>query len=376
VGGYPLNDFIRYLNTSAKRRAFKREYRIDFYRAMYLYQRAGARKLETLTKLADTFGSHLSAGQRIGNRIAALLGTKQRPFVPTIAKVANTGILHSSLPLSDALRDWLPAAEQAILAAGESAGNLAQACQMAGKFARQQGGMWRQVVGAFAYPLFLILGVMGILYLIASFVMPSMDITRTDIYTPFTQLVMFAAQTIHDYWLLALILPVLTTIAIALSLSRWCGAWRTKADRFAPWSFYRRIQGALFLYSFAILQKSGLPLQGALAILASTATPYLKSRINAAMYGVRQGYNLGESFRHAGHEFPDWEALPVLESMSSQSGFADALIEYAENWLDDTTYFIEKFSKRANSIGMIWVLLWIALLMSTIFELISMSFRY
>ena len=61
--------------------------------------------------------------------------------------------------------------------------------------------------------------------------------------------------------------------------------------------------------------------------------------------------------------------------MSSQSGFADALIEYAENWLDDTTYFIEKFSKRANTIGIVWVLLWIALLMSTIFELISMSFR-
>lgn len=370
-----MNDFFRFLNARARRKAFKREQRIDFYRAMYLYQRAGARKLETLRKLADTFGAHLSAGQRMGNRVAALLGAKRPPFVPTIAKVAQTGILHSNLPLSEALRDWLPSAECAILAAGESSGNLAQACQMAGKFARQQGGMWRQVIGAFAYPIFLILCVMGVLYLIAGVVLPSMEIKRADIYSPLTQLTIFAAQAVQDYWFIAVTAPILIAFGITMSLPRWCGAWRTKADRIAPWSFYRRIQGALFLYSFAVLQKSGLPLQGALAILASTATPYLKSRINAAMYGVRQGYNLGESFRHAGHEFPDWEALPVLESMSSQSGFADALIEYAENWLDDTTYFIEKYSKRANSIGTVWVLLWIALLMSTIFELISMSFR-
>ncbi len=370
-----MSDLLHYLNARARRKAFTREQRIDFYRAMYLYQRAGARKLETLRKLAETFGSHLSAQQQIGNRIALFLGAKRRPFEPTIAKVAQAGILHSNLPLSEALQDWLPPAEQAILAAGESSGNLAGACQMAGKFARQQGGMWRQVVGAFAYPLILILGVMGILYLIASVVLPSMEVTRTDIYTPFTQLVIFSAQSIYNYWYLAITLPIISVIVISASLSRWRGRWRTKADRLAPWSFYRRIQGALFLYSFAVLQKSGLPLQGALAVLANTATPYLKSRINAAMYGVRQGYNLGESFRHAGHEFPDWEALPVLESMSSQSGFADALIEYAENWLDDTTYFIEKFSKRANTIGIVWVLLWIALLMSTIFELISMSFR-
>lgn len=370
-----MTSLIRLLNARAKRKAFTRELRIDFYRAMYLYQRAGARKLETLRKLADTFGSHLSAGQQLGNRIATLLGAKNKPFVPTIAKVAQTGILHSNLPLSEALRDWLPDAEQAILAAGESSGNLADACQMAGKFARQQGGMWRQIISAFAYPLFLIIGVMGVLYLIADVVLPSMEVNRTDSYSPLTQLTIFTAQLIHDYWPIAMALPVVCLLGITLSLPRWRGAWRTKADRFVPWSFYRRIQGALFLYSFAVLQKSGLPLQGALAVLAGTSTPYLKSRINAAMYGVRQGYNLGESFRHAGHEFPDWQALPVLESMSSQSGFADALIEYAENWLDDTTYYIERFSKRANAIGLVSVLLCLALLMSTIFELISMSFR-
>lgn len=370
-----MNVFMHALRSRSQRSAFTREQRADFYRAMYLYQRAGARKLEALNKLSETYQSHLSVGQRLGNAIARFLGVRKPLFRPPIAAVADAGRLRSNLPLAEALKDWLPAAERAILAAGEDSGNLVGAFQMAGRFTRQQGGMWAQVINAFSYPLLLIAAVMGILYFIAGTVLPSMNLGSAIGFSPWVQMVLWIAQRIHDYWFIVLAATVALTVAVVGSLSRWKGSWRVKADRLPPWSIYRRVHGALFLYSYAVLQKSGVPIQTALANLASTANPWLRTRINAAMYGVRQGYDLGQSFRHAGHEFPDWEALPVLESISSLSGSSDALIEYAENWLEDTGKFVEKFTRRANAAMRVWVLVWIALLVVSVLEIITSSFK-
>ena len=363
------------LAARTKKHAFNRDMRIDFYRAMFLYQRAGARKMEALRRLKQTYAGHISSSQRIGNALHRLLGGKRPLFRSPIAAVAEAALSHSNLPLAEALRDWLPPAECAILAAGERSGNLAEAFQMASRFARQQSGMWSQMIGAFSYPLILTAAIMAILYFIAGVTIPSMDLDRAMTLSPLAQFVLLAASLVYDYWYLAIIVPVTLITVIVLSLSRWKGAWRARADRFVPWSFYRRIHGALFLYSYAVLQKSGVPIQLALATLASSANPWLKTRITAAIYGVRQGYDLGQSFRRAGHDFPDWEALPVLESISSLSGASDALIEYAQNWLEDTTSYITKFSKRASALGRLWVFSWAGLLAVSALEIISSSFR-
>ncbi len=370
-----MNAILPIFKIWLRQNAFKRDQRIDFYRAMYLYQRAGARKLEALRKLSETYSTHLSAKQKLGNKLFRMLGAKRQTFRPAIAAVAETGLLHSNLSLADALKHWVPSAERAILAAGESSGNLVGAFEMAGRFARRQGGMWSHIVSAFAYPLLLNAGVMTILYVVAGVMVPTMEVSGLATFSPLTQFVLWMANLVYEHWYLAIALPVLFIIAVISSLGRWKGAWRIKADRFPPWSFYRRIHGALFLYSYAVLQKSGVSVRGSLANLAESANPWLKTRISAAIYGVRQGWDIGRSFRNAGHGFPDWEALPVMESISSLSGASDALIEYAENWLEDTSKYIERFTQRINALMRVWVLIWVGLLANTILEIISTSFR-
>lgn len=370
-----MNALVRALAVRSRRNAFKRHLRIDFYRAMYLYQRAGARKLDALRKLNQTYSAHLPVWQTLANRLHRRLGGQRDLFRSPIAAVAEAGLIQSNLPLADALRDWIPAPERAILASGEDSGNLAGALEMAGRFARQQGGMWAQVAAAFIYPGVLIVGVLGVLYLIAAVMLPAMEVRSTAQFSFLTQFVLGAGELTYNYWWLAGTVPVISAALIVASLSRWKGRWRIKVDRWPPWSIYRRIHGALFLYSFAVLQKSGIPIQSALANLATSANPYIRSRINAAMYSVRQGYNLGESFRHAGHEFPDWEAIPVMESIAALSGSSDALIDYAENWLQDTAKYIEKFTQRANAAARTGVLVWVGLLSMAVLEIISTSFR-
>lgn len=366
---------MRELNARSRRGAFTRVRRIDFYRAMYLYQRAGARKLPALRKLSETYGSHLSLTQRIGNKIMRLLGARKDIFRPVIAAVAETGLLRRNLPLAEALHEWLPPAERDILASGEASGDLVGALEMASRFAKQQGGIWAKALQSLTYPVFLIGVVMGILYYIADSMIPTMQVFNLSQFSPMTQAVLWAANWVHTYWFLAVSVPALLLCGFLMSLSRWTGTWRVKVDRFAPWSFYRRVHGALFLYSFAVLRKSGIPSQSALANLASTANPWLRTRITAAMYGIREGYNLGEAFRRAGHEFPDWEAIPVLESISSLSGSSDALILYADDWLQDTTAYIDRFIRRVQAVCSFWVFVWVAMLALTILEIISISFR-
>ncbi|AEC18866.1 type II secretion system protein F [Pusillimonas sp. T7-7] len=370
-----MSPMLRAFNAHSRRSAFKRDQRVNFYRSMELYLRAGARKLEALRKLNETYSKHLSMWQRAGNKLFMLLGGRKPIFRPVIAAVAETAWLRRSLPLDQALKEWLPPAELAILASGERSGNLINAFSMAGRFARQQGGMWMQIVGAFAYPLVLMLMIMGMLYFISDTMLPTMGIHSTAMFSTKTQIVLWAAMFVNQYWYLAIALPIVATCTIIGSLSRWKGTWRIKADRYPPWSIYRRTHGALFLYTFAVLQKSGIPIQTALASLAQNANPWLKTRISAAMYGVRQGYNLGTSFRNAGHDFPDWEALPVMETMGSLSGSDDALIEYAENWLEDTANQIQKFSRRLSAISMAWVAVCILLLALSVIEIIFLSFR-
>lgn len=363
-----------WLRALIRRRAFGQTQRTDFYRAMYLYQRAGARKLDALEKLRSAYASHLSIRQQLGNKLCRRLGARRDIFIPPIAQIAETALKRSNLTLAEALTEWLPLSERAILAAGESSGNLADAFQMAARFARQQGGMWQHVIGAFGGPLLMVGVMMAMLYIAADSILPAFEVNHSQL-SPTAQLVVLAADLVHGYWHVVLGVTLVLVFGIASSLGRWKGRWRTKADRYPPWSIYRRIHGALFLYSYAVLQKAGVPIQTALATLGESANPWLRTRITAAMYGVRQGYNLGQSFRHSGHEFPDWQAIPVLESISSLSGSADALIEYAENWLDDTSRAVERFSRRGKAILQIWLFLWIGLMATATFDIIFIAFK-
>src|SRR5690606_21754440 len=94
-----------------------------------------------------------------------LLGGQGKPFRPVIAAVSRSGLNNLSQPLAQALDDWLPLAERAIIAAGERAGQLAPAFERAGRFAKQQGGMWSKVLAASAYPVGMTLVIMGMLYM-------------------------------------------------------------------------------------------------------------------------------------------------------------------------------------------------------------------
>ena len=156
---------------------------------------------------------------------------------------------------------------------------------------------------------------------------------------------MFVAPLVEQYAVLFVVLIVLASTTVLLTFGTWCGRIRQVCDSFQPWSIYRSINGAVFLSTFAILQRSGMRIEDAFDILKATATPWLRERIVATNYGIRQGQNLGRALINAGHSFPDKHILPAIEAFSGQPDYAKALDEFAQEWLEQT---IERTTKQAK----------------------------
>lgn len=358
-----------------KRRTFNPGLRMDFYRTMYLEQSGKTAKIDALRSIRDTYDVHLPVWQKFINDVwQKRLGFPRPLFRSVMAQVAEDGLFQAGLPLSLALIKWLPPAERAILFAGESAGSLVQSYELARTHLMRQSNMWAAVYAAFAYPLFLFLAALGVMYQFEEELFSRVNRKTIFFSSRLQQFAADACHWVHDYWFLFAAAAFGMTALIFWSLANWTGRLRTLADRWVPYSLYRLVHGALFISTFSILQRAGISVPQALGTLSSYATPYLRERIAAAGVGVRQGYNIGRALRLAGHDFPDWKALPTMESIASKSKGPEALFAYANEWLDDTAKRVQKYAKMAFFISLILMTGWIALLASTLMQVMGAGF--
>ncbi len=117
------------------------------------------------------------------------------------------------------------------------------------------------------------------------------------------------AQFITGYGAFALILILLLALFVFTTLPYLRGRVRVLLDQSPPWSIYRTLHGSTFLLNVAVMLQSGVRLEEALLLLAANAKPWLKERIDAALYGIRIGGNLGVALHRAGYGFPDKKAV-------------------------------------------------------------------
>ncbi|WP_454688242.1 type II secretion system F family protein [Achromobacter aloeverae] len=357
-----------------RRGKFSRELRGIFYQTLFLHQRGGTAKQEALTMLRDVYARHLSVSQAFLNRLNAKFFRSGRPFFRSIiVDVCEDALLRPDVPLAFAIEHWIPATERTILYASEKSGNLVQGYEICQRTVKLQSGMWLAVIAGFTYPVLQGLGVMAMLYAFATMMLPRMEGFHHSNFSPLTQSIITLSLWIRDYWWLwaAGIASLMATIMWSLGRR---GPIRNALDKVPPWSFYRMVHGALFLSSFATLQRSGIPVLEALATLAESANPWLKERIEAAAYGVRQGFNIGRALRNAGHEFPDWKALPVVESFASKSRFAETLGEYADDWLLSTAKRVERNARVGFYVGVFVAACWIAAIALAFLEITTIPF--
>ncbi|MDR5726928.1 MAG: hypothetical protein RB191_05615, partial [Terriglobia bacterium] len=167
-----------------------------------------------------------------------------------------------------------------------------------------------------------------------------------------------------------LVLALMITLVI-WSLPRWTGSLRILAEKIFPWSFYRDMQGYLWLMGYSSLLGAGTPEIGALGTQLTAATPWLAEKLRAISYHMKGGLKLPAALRQATpgdteegsaprassaihFHFPSLEIIEDIESLHGFADFPDRIERVADQWSED---IMERTQLVAKVLGLIGSLL-------------------
>ena len=324
------------------------------YYAKILCNFSGGTRLKIYKKLSSLLGNRFSLMDALDRVRDSLTNGGKNPNEPmAVAVTCWAKALQNGESFSNALKGWAPPRERLMLSVGDTS-DLGSALKNLIKVAEGSKKMIAPVVGAIAYPMFLMMMAVLIIYAIGSYMVPPMiDAAPDTVWRGISADLVSLSFWIRDYWLIAFIsLPSLFFI-IFITLPVWKGKIRAKFDKFPPWSLYRIFTGVSWLLALAALVKAGTPVSSALRSLRHDSSKYLVERIDAALVYINNGDNLGEALFKTDYDFPDPEVIGDLRVYSELDGFEEALDKMANDWLEDS---VETIAQRASILNMVAIL--------------------
>lgn len=263
--------------------------------------------------------------------------------------------LQEGHPFSDALKGWAPDRERLMLSVGDVS-DLESALMNLIKVAEGSTRMIRPIIGAIAYPSFLMMMAVLIMYAIGVYMVPPMlSAAPNTIWTGTARTLVNLSGWIQENWLISfLTLPIIGGI-IYFTIGLWTGKIRVRFDHLPPWSLYKIFVGITWLLALSALIKGGVPVSVALTSLRKDASRYLKERIDGALFHIKNGDNLGQALDKAGQEFPDKQIIADLKVYSELDNFEDALDKLANEWLEESVYMIEQKASIMNIVALLSV---------------------
>lgn len=184
-------------------------------------------------------------------------------------------------------RGIVPASDALMIAGVEKAANKADALDHLAGAVRQQQAMRKSVWAQALLPLAILpMCVFQIAITSDVFLQIDKDVpveVREEVWSGFNGLAKWLAEisTAYGPWLLgALVAAVVLAI---ISLPRWRGTWRLKADRLPLYSMYRDYQAGLMFSALAMLLQTGGSLRGSLEDLGRRATPVMRWQIQRVL---------------------------------------------------------------------------------------------
>jgi type II secretory pathway component PulF len=275
------------------------------------------------------------------------------------------------LGLSQAMEGWVPDSELYMIRAGEESGTMAKAfasIQKVGERAREMRGA---VSYAVAYPGFMMILVSFVLWMFGVNLIQNMRKTAP----PSVMAAMGGVADVSDFianWGIWVLVGIgITVMIITITLPIWTGPIRAKFDMWAPWSWYRILQGSGFLLGLSALLGSQVPLKRALEILEDQAKPWLRERVNSARQEVLRGRNLGEAMRIGRYNFPDPSVAIDLEILSERADVGSVIEEVTDEWITDQIEILKAQAAIARNVGLIVVGSTIAWAMQSVFAVVT-----
>lgn len=280
----------------------------------------------------------------------------KNPGEPLAIALAAWGkALNNGKTFSDALKGWAPARERLMLSVGDVS-DLEGALLNLIKVTEGSTKMIRPIISAVAYPSFLVMMSVLIIYAIGVYMVPPMiDAAPTVVWRGLARNLVDLSDWIKENWLIAFsILPIAMAI-IYFTIGIWTGKIRAIFDYIPPWSLYKVFVGISWLLALSALVKGGTPVSTAMRALRRDSSRYLKERIDKTLVFINNGDNLGQALAKTGLDFPDKEIISDLKIYSELDNFEEALDNLANDWLEESVYMIEEKAGILNMVALLSV---------------------
>jgi type II secretory pathway component PulF len=315
---------------------FGRSRRVKQYERIQKMLEAGLPLLRILDELHQRVSDN---GKRRGDISAVVLSEWKK-------KVQNGS------RFSEAIEGWVPPVELMILSAGEDAGELAAALKSVIGFAASGNQIRAAIIGGVSYPAMVLVLIVVYIYIFGAHVIPRFGAVVNPANWHGVARSLYLLSGFVQSWAVHVLLGVVIAVAIVIfSFNRWCGPIRNLLDRYPPYSTYRLVVGSGFLTSLAALIAAGTPVDRALMKLAGMSGPWLYERIDAALFGLKSGFNLGEAMKNSGHGFPSPEIVDDLCVYAEYSDFSSAIQRIADEWMTEGRATVDASMKMLSTLS-------------------------
>lgn len=338
--------------------AFNAAKRISVYRAMAALMKSGVSLHSIFNELIVVYsdGEYERKKNNDGGK------PKLKDPVAIIMQRILSDLDDGTRSIGELFRPWIPEHEALILQAADKIGQAALPSVLDDLVYSIQirKRITKILLRAVFYPAILLSGGIGILMLYAIQVIPKLAmVTSTDSWPLSSRILYSVANFVNDYIYVIGVGGISLYVLFFISLPLWSkrlAKLRIAFDRYPPYSLYKMLNGCSFMLSLSVMIKSGMSMNSALEEIEKISTPWLKDRIQGALFNVARGKELGKSLRLSGYEFPSKEAYHFISLLSKSSdGLSNAMYVFAKDWMEDSIDFLEKMAGVIFYAGIIFV---------------------
>ncbi|QHM90030.1 type II secretion system F family protein [Acetobacter pasteurianus] len=309
-------------------------------------------------KVYEMLESLTSQGNSINDALALVYeitsedGKKPNKLLAYITKDWYDQI-RGTVPLSDAVAEWVPARERMAISASGKTGNIAAALRDVIFIMKGEQAIKSAIKGALKEPAMYLVMSFALYYVFATDVIPQFKtILPEDKWGGLPYVALWLSEHLAQTFIPAVFIMIFIIIAIIFSIPRWTGRIRVTFDNIPPWSVYRILIGGSFLLTYSSLKRSGVSDNNILTLLTKGASPWLMERIMATRHILALGNkNLGDALYESGLEFPSKDTTIVLRAYArNPSTFDEKLEIVGREWLKDG---VQKTQNTISTLGVI-----------------------
>ncbi len=335
--------------SNSMQKAMRKLNTVEEYYAKLICNFSNEARLKLYRKIASLMRNRFSLMSALDMLHDSASDGGKSPGEPMAIAIACWGrALNNGLTFSDALKGWAPDRERLMLSVGDVS-DLEGALLNLIRVTEGSTKMIRPIIGAIAYPTFLFLMAVLIIYGIGVYMVPPMlDAAPGVRWRGLAKDLVDVSAWIQEYWLVAFSALPVTMLIIYLTIGIWTGPIRAIIDNMPPYSLYKVFVGISWLLALSALVKGGTPVSTAMRALRRDATRYLKERIDKTLVFINNGDNLGIALKKTGLDFPDKEVIADLKIYSELDNFEEALESLANQWLEESVYLIEQKAALLN----------------------------